>query len=60
MNFQRNIYKDDVDFSVLALQDPDFNKQYGRLTLNDRIELMSFPSLKNNGQLDFSNPDAVQ
>ncbi|KAL9116824.1 MAG: hypothetical protein Q9187_006646 [Circinaria calcarea] len=43
MNSVRNIYKDDVDFSALALQDPEFNKH-----------------LKFNGQLDFSNPEAVQ
>lgn len=26
MSVDRNIYKEDVDFSVLALQDPEFNK----------------------------------
>ncbi|KAK0513586.1 hypothetical protein JMJ35_003950 [Cladonia borealis] len=39
----RNIYKDELDFAVLALQSPPFNKY-----------------LKSNGQLDFSNPEAVQ
>ncbi|MCJ1478096.1 hypothetical protein MMC13_006771 [Lambiella insularis] len=39
----KDIYRNDVDFAVLALQDPNFNKL-----------------LKFNGQLDFSNPDAVK
>lgn len=26
MSVDRNIYKEDVNFSVLALQDPEFNK----------------------------------
>ncbi|MCJ1439283.1 hypothetical protein MMC27_008675 [Xylographa pallens] len=39
----KNLYQNDVDFSALALQDPDFNKY-----------------LKSNGQLDFSNPEAVK
>ncbi|KAF6232516.1 hypothetical protein HO173_009184 [Letharia columbiana] len=43
MMAKRNIYEEDVDFAVLALQSPAFNKY-----------------LKSNGQLDFSNPDAVQ
>ena len=28
----RSLYKDDVDFAVLALQSPSFNTQCGRLT----------------------------
>ncbi|CAD6576060.1 MAG: hypothetical protein ASARMPRED_007590 [Alectoria sarmentosa] len=43
MMAKRNIYDGDVDFAVLALQSPAFNKH-----------------LKSNGQLDFSNPEAVQ
>ncbi|PLB46137.1 DUF890 domain protein [Aspergillus steynii IBT 23096] len=43
MRSARNIYKDDVDFTTLALQSPDFAKY-----------------VKSNGQLDFSDPDAVR
>ncbi|MCJ1249465.1 hypothetical protein MMC30_006689 [Trapelia coarctata] len=43
MSIDRNIYREDVDFSALALQDPEFNK-----------------FVKSNGQLDFSNPEAVK
>ncbi|PYH87669.1 DUF890 domain protein [Aspergillus ellipticus CBS 707.79] len=43
MRASRNIYKDEVDFSALALQSPAFAKH-----------------LKANGQLDFSDPDAVR
>ncbi|KKZ62279.1 hypothetical protein EMCG_00448 [[Emmonsia] crescens] len=43
MDITRNIYKNDVDFTALALQYPDFAKY-----------------LKQNNQLDFTNPDAVQ
>ncbi|KAF4217018.1 hypothetical protein CNMCM8980_003986 [Aspergillus fumigatiaffinis] len=43
MRAARNIYKDDVDFTTLALQSPAFAKY-----------------VKPNGQLDFSNPDAVR
>ncbi|GES64045.1 DUF890 domain protein [Aspergillus terreus] len=43
MRAARNIYKDDVDFTALALQSPDFAKY-----------------LKPNGQLDFTDPDAVR
>ncbi|MCJ1309514.1 hypothetical protein MMC25_003174 [Agyrium rufum] len=43
MAHPRSIYKDDVDFSALALQDKDFNA-----------------FVKPNGQLDFSNPEAVK
>ncbi|KAL6719793.1 hypothetical protein ACLMJK_001714 [Lecanora helva] len=39
----RDVYKEEIDFAVLALQSPAFNK-----------------ILKSNGQLDFSNPEAVQ
>ena len=35
MAVDRDIYTNDVDFSVLALQDSEFNKQYVKeLTLN--------------------------
>ncbi|BCR94884.1 DUF890 domain protein [Aspergillus luchuensis] len=43
MRASRNIYKDEVDFTALALQSPEFAKY-----------------LKANGQLDFSDPDAVR
>ncbi|GFF59557.1 putative methyltransferase-like protein C27D7.08c [Aspergillus udagawae] len=43
MRATRNIYKDDVDFTTLALQSPAFAKY-----------------VKPNGQLDFSDPDAVR
>ncbi|KAI9739151.1 MAG: hypothetical protein M1834_007364 [Cirrosporium novae-zelandiae] len=43
MDSIRNIYKNDIDFAVLALHDRDFAKH-----------------MKSNGQLDFSNPEAVQ
>ncbi|GIK03940.1 hypothetical protein Aspvir_008015 [Aspergillus viridinutans] len=43
MRAARNIYKDDVDFTTLALQSPAFAKY-----------------VKPNGQLDFSDPDAVR
>ncbi|KAI9037421.1 DUF890 domain protein [Aspergillus affinis] len=43
MRSARNIYKDDVDFTTLALQSPDFAK-----------------FVKLNGQLDFSDPEAVR
>ncbi|GLA47915.1 hypothetical protein AnigIFM63604_002855 [Aspergillus niger] len=43
MRALRNIYKDEVDFTALALQSPEFAKY-----------------LKSNGQLDFSDPDAVR
>ncbi|KAI2975231.1 hypothetical protein CBS147323_1101 [Aspergillus niger] len=43
MRALRNIYKDEVDFTALALQSPEFAKY-----------------LKPNGQLDFSDPDAVR
>ncbi|OJZ90329.1 hypothetical protein ASPFODRAFT_28840 [Aspergillus luchuensis CBS 106.47] len=43
MRASRNIYKDEVDFTALALQSPEFAKY-----------------LKPNGQLDFSDPDAVR
>ncbi|PYI27423.1 DUF890 domain protein [Aspergillus indologenus CBS 114.80] len=43
MSASRNIYKDDIDFTALALQSPDFAKY-----------------LKSNGQLDFTDPDAVR
>ncbi|GFF43305.1 putative methyltransferase-like protein C27D7.08c [Aspergillus udagawae] len=43
MRATRNIYKDDVDFTALALQSPAFAKY-----------------VKPNGQLDFSDPDAVR
>ncbi|KAF7163559.1 hypothetical protein CNMCM5623_008408 [Aspergillus felis] len=43
MRAARNIYKDDVDFTTLALQSPAFAKY-----------------VKSNGQLDFSDPDAVR
>ncbi|GFG03467.1 putative methyltransferase-like protein C27D7.08c [Aspergillus lentulus] len=43
MRAARNIYKDDVDFTSLALQSPAFAKY-----------------VKPNGQLDFSDPDAVR
>ncbi|OJJ72350.1 hypothetical protein ASPBRDRAFT_42038 [Aspergillus brasiliensis CBS 101740] len=43
MRASRNIYKDEVDFTALALQSPKFAKY-----------------LKSNGQLDFSDPDAVR
>ncbi|MCJ1259939.1 hypothetical protein MMC24_007778 [Lignoscripta atroalba] len=64
MNTHRNIYKDDVDFSLLALQSPEFNKQ--SVTVWDPFEASQpecsheIYSLKSNGQLDFSNPEAVQ
>ncbi|KAL1955228.1 hypothetical protein VTO42DRAFT_8887 [Malbranchea cinnamomea] len=40
---RRNIYSNDVDFEVLALQDKEFAKY-----------------LKTNGQMDFTDPDAVR
>ncbi|KAL2002202.1 hypothetical protein VTN02DRAFT_425 [Thermoascus thermophilus] len=43
MKSARNIYKEEVDFTALALQSPDFAKY-----------------VKQNGQLDFSNPSAVR
>ncbi|MCJ1223790.1 hypothetical protein MMC12_000433 [Toensbergia leucococca] len=43
MSAPDHLYSNDIDFSVLALQDPEFNKH-----------------VKFNGQLDFSNPEAVQ
>jgi 23S rRNA (adenine1618-N6)-methyltransferase len=43
MRATRNIYKDDVDFTTLALQSTAFAKY-----------------VKPNGQLDFSDPDAVR
>ncbi|GLA31896.1 hypothetical protein AnigIFM63326_010811 [Aspergillus niger] len=43
MRALRNIYKDEVDFTALALQSPEFAKYS-----------------KSNGQLDFSDPDAVR
>ncbi|KAF9895037.1 hypothetical protein FE257_004665 [Aspergillus nanangensis] len=43
MRAARNIYNDDVDFTALALQFPEFAKH-----------------LKSNGQLDFTDPDAVR
>ncbi|RAK75010.1 DUF890 domain protein [Aspergillus fijiensis CBS 313.89] len=43
MSASRNIYKDDIDFTALALQSPEFAKY-----------------LKSNGQLDFTDPDAVR
>ncbi|PWY90662.1 DUF890 domain protein [Aspergillus heteromorphus CBS 117.55] len=43
MRASRNIYRDEVDFTALALQSPAFAKH-----------------LKANGQLDFSDPDAVR
>ncbi|PYH48897.1 DUF890 domain protein [Aspergillus saccharolyticus JOP 1030-1] len=43
MDASRNIYKDEIDFTTLALQSPEFAKY-----------------LKSNGQLDFTDPDAVR
>lgn len=43
MRAARNIYKNDVDFTALSLQSPEFAKY-----------------LKPNGQLDFTDPDAVR
>ncbi|KAI9930186.1 hypothetical protein MW887_011998 [Aspergillus wentii] len=43
MKATRNIYKNDVDFTTLALQSPDFAKY-----------------VKPNGQLDFTDPNAVR
>ncbi|KAI4115760.1 MAG: hypothetical protein LQ338_007815 [Usnochroma carphineum] len=70
----RTIYDHDVDFAALAIEDPDFKKQwvlypkFGRLSpssaipfaLASRLTIISFISLKSNAQLDFSNPQAVQ
>ncbi|OJJ80760.1 DUF890 domain protein [Aspergillus glaucus CBS 516.65] len=43
MRAARNIYKNDVDFTALSLQSPEFAKY-----------------VKPNGQLDFTDPDAVR
>ncbi|KAL2014481.1 hypothetical protein VTN00DRAFT_2006 [Thermoascus crustaceus] len=43
MKSARNIYREEVDFTALALQSPDFAKY-----------------VRQNGQLDFSNPSAVR
>ncbi|KAL8797309.1 MAG: hypothetical protein Q9195_000463 [Heterodermia aff. obscurata] len=57
-----NPYEQDVDFAILALQDPAFNKlcveQFRPLSVVPRE--LTHPSLKTNGQLDFSDPKAVQ
>ena len=54
-----NPYEQDVDFTALAVQDPDFNKQYVYRALCFAIvSLVS--SIKANGQLDFSNPQSVK
>ena len=60
MAVSRDIYKDDVDFSVLALQDLTFNKQSVMCHRQLRRMLMQKCSLKTNGQLDFSKPEVVQ
>ena len=55
-----NIYAFEVDFSALARQDPNFAKQYAPSLISKQCPPLTCCSLKSNGQLDFSNPVAVQ
>ena len=57
----KNIYKDEIDFAVLALQSPVFNKLLVcSPTITKTNAKTDMTSLKANGQLDFSNPAAVK
>jgi hypothetical protein len=59
MDSSRNIYKEDVDSATLALQSPIF-EAVGLPCRLFKSPLTFEASLKPNGQLDFSNPEAVQ
>lgn len=58
----RDIYKQEIDFSVLALQSASFAKLYAPLTVKQHHEHFAnqHSSVKANGQLNFNDPRAVQ
>ena len=54
----QTLYKEDVDFEQLAEEDEAFKKQ--QVLSASLRRHTDRASLKNNGQLDFSNPAAVK